>query len=179
MIKFLKGTLFGVALASIALTSFFLAREKNKSEIIAKLEEQLATPLPSVKPIEDIKEETISRTNLQAAILTSLATKNYQLLENYLAEKVFFVIQRTECCGDLAVNEVVDQLTVLDTAKPPWIFDKTIPELKNLAENYPEAMGENYIVGKSENDMVVSFGITDENKIENIRILNKIDDILM
>ena len=71
---------------------------------------------------------------------------------------------------------------VVEAQPEPKSVTKTEKENEvvcEVSDNYPETMGPDYIIGISENNMVVSFGLDDNNQINEIHIIPNADMLLI
>jgi hypothetical protein len=187
MKSFLLGLIVGILVLAIAAVFFMYGRDNKKQvddanvmvEEVVQEEgeikvEVMGTPVPII-----VQDDGKTMTELQASILTAVSTKKYDELLDDLEDKVFFTHHATECCGDITKAEAILELKYLDNAIPPWLFDKNNKTIKSLVDNYPNKMGDGFVVGISGNDMVVSFKVNSNYMIEEIYIVGDVNSLLL
>lgn len=182
MKTFLGGLLVGLIVMGVTFGMFFLGKQKSEDS------SGLSVEIEQTKQGEEIKLEIVTtpvavsgkdKIAVQASILTAVSTKTYDELSFDMAETVYVSLHGSECCGDITTEEALENLKYLDSAQTPWLFDRTEETLKSLSDNYPKTMGPDHIIGISENKMVVSFGLDDNNQINEIHIIPNADMLLI
>ena len=126
-----------------------------------------ASPSPDTAQKEDVK---VSSSKTIAQIEASIASKNYQALEAYMADSVNVILYASECCGPRSALQATQQLDYLNSATPPWNFADNNPIAAQLRAKNPESF-KDAVIGTSSNRYVVGFTLNNDNKIASIVLL--------
>lgn len=118
------------------------------------------TPTAAVAAISDSLKE-----NIAAAI----QSQNTAALEGYMADSVTVVIAASEKGGAETAAQAVSDLDYLKNGTSPWNFALAPDVLTNYGNGfYKQYFGDRTVVGKSDNDYVVSFHVNDSGKIDTV-----------
>jgi hypothetical protein len=91
-------------------------------------------------------------------IAASISSGNTAALEGYMAAKVRVIIAASEGVGDRTPTQAISDLKYLDDATDPWNFDLPAATLNAYSTGeYAQYFPLGAVVGKSADDMVVSF----------------------
>lgn len=147
------------------------ATEVNSQEPVSKLKIIIAslTPTQSVTPSNQTSG-FVNPGNTIAAIKEAVVNKSYDNLLQYMNYQVTFSKYSGECCGTVQRNRAVDEMSVLDSATPPWNFKDDNPNAEKLRLVDPDNFQET-VIGTSSNRFAVSFKLDDEYRIEKIIVI--------
>lgn len=175
--KYLVGGVVALVLVVALSGAYFWGR--------GKLPDSSATPVPqpttvsqttavaSASPSPDTaqKEDAmVGQSKTIAQIEASIASKNTQALESYMASSVNVVIYATECCGPLTALAATKQLDYLSSATPPWNFKDNNPiaaQLRAKSDFFKDAT----VIGTASNGYAVGFTLDDQAKIKSVALV--------
>lgn len=104
-------------------------------------------------------------------IADAVTSRNYAALEGSMADQVTVVYAATEFGGQKTPAEAVSAMDYLNNGTAPWDFDLPEATINGYrAGFYEQYFPANAYVGKSSDDLVVSFGFDDCAKINMIFI---------
>lgn len=102
-------------------------------------------------------------------IEASITSGNTAALEGYMAPKVMVIIAASEGLGERTPAQAVSDLEYLDDADDPWDFSLPAATLKKWGNgDYKQYFPSDALVGKSADDMVISFTFNNAGKISGI-----------
>lgn len=125
-----------------------------------------ATEAPSPSPTMQVESPTAEN---EAIIENAIMTKSYDDLVPLMADSVQYEIEASEGIPAGAPEDIVQNLTYLNTATSPWVFDQNDPTILEVKMQNPDEYGPLFI-GISANDMMVAFGYDEMNKINLIKV---------
>jgi len=129
-----------------------------------------ASPSPASTSTPSPVADLIPTPDPFATVTTAIITKNYQNLHSMLSDPTQVRIESSGCCGPLTPQEVIDQLSYLDTAID-WDFSQTNPITAQLAAASPDYYSAEHIVGTASNNYAVSLKINDQGQITDISMV--------
>lgn len=173
--NFYKAGFFILLFAFIGAGAFYLGQNKKIYEKKTS-SETFSTTAPSPKEDKVVVKANISpavtekpqfsREYLEENIRAAVISKNYAALEGYMTDQVAVVLESTECCGLVSKTDAVKQMDYLNSATPPWNFDKSNPIALKLRANDPADYGpDDSVIGIASNEYVAAFKLNSENKI--------------
>ncbi|HSE60869.1 MAG TPA: hypothetical protein VLA88_01085 [Candidatus Saccharimonadales bacterium] len=99
-------------------------------------------------------------------IADAISSKNTAALQGYMANSVRVVIAASEKGGDESPADAVKSLEYTQTGLAPWNFSLPSTEIAGYkAGSYKQYFPDNAYVGRSKDNMVVSFGFDCNGKI--------------
>lgn len=116
------------------------------------------TPTPQTSPTPQPTPKIEMINNIKAAVVS----KNYAALEGYSEEKVNLVIEATECCGIVDRVKAIQEMSYLNSATSPWIFDQTDSIILGIKEKYPQVFSKDSIIGIADNEFMVVFTLNSQ-----------------
>lgn len=123
-------------------------------------------------------DSTISA-DLQANIRDAIGSGNTAALEGYMTNPVNVILAASEGLGNRTPAQAVVDLDYLDAATAPWNFSLPPATLANYqAGFYTDYFKNNSVVGKSADNMVVSFSFDDCAKIKTV-FMSAAEDLLL
>lgn len=139
--------LIAASIAGMVVTGILLYENKN-----SKSQEDS-------QQTEDNLTKNVTESTLSDLVSVALSTKQYTILIQNLAPVVEFEITDEDCCGQLNVSQVMQNLSVLEGAQGPWAFEKEAEDMK-----------ETVMIGTSSNDYLFGYTVDDANQIKKIII---------
>lgn len=126
--------------------------------------------------------ETTENTNTEVVITTKKAKtadeikiefqeaindKNYEAIGNYIAQTVNFVVDRSDCCGDISGVETLNQIenqTENVVSYNFWQDQQIVKSMKvNLADTFADMT-----IGVAETGEIVAYGLDNQNKVNKL-----------
>lgn len=185
MKNFIFGSIFALVLVGIGAGAYFLGKSNNilpkssptpvaipDQETSANLE-VLQTPIPL--PTGQVK---LTKAEMKTKIQTAISTKNYQSLTPYMLPTLTVRKEASGCCGELTPDKAISEMSYLNQALPPWVFDDTNNTIKTLRATYPDYYGINAIVGLSSDGQLVSILLDSDNMIKAVSMAISSDILL-
>ncbi|MGI5828138.1 MAG: hypothetical protein ACOX6V_03930 [Patescibacteria group bacterium] len=102
-------------------------------------------------------------------VILGIITKNYSLVEQYLAEVVEVNIEQADCCGFLKKQVVIENIKLLDDSQGMWDFSDNEIDLA-LRSQYPERYG-NAVIGITSDGYGIGFTLNEENKVSQLSVI--------
>ncbi|MEI7682747.1 MAG: hypothetical protein WCJ24_00390 [Candidatus Saccharibacteria bacterium] len=166
------------AIGVIGVTCWYIYHKNNHKKTTvtatktATPAKTITTPAPAaasttIKPISDSLKENIA---------ASIETQNTAALEGYMADTVTVVIAASGKGGTESAALAVKDLDYLSAGTSPWNFALPAVTLAVYqGGSYKQYFGDRTVVGKSANDLVVSFKVNDSGKIDTVFMAAKAD----
>ena len=185
MKTFISGLIIGLLVMTFVFGMFYLGSQRNKApsnlsveiEQDENSEDEIKLEIITTPVAVAIDDKSV--VEVQASILTAVSSKDYESIGDDMADSVYVSLHASECCGDITPDAAIENLNYLNNATTPWLFDRTNLTLASLAATYPETMGPDFIIGISDNNIVVSFGLNEDNEINEIHIIPNADMLLL
>lgn len=137
--------LIAASIAGMVVTGIMLYENKKSksSEDVLRAQENL-TP-------------SVTENTLSDLVSVALSTRQYTILIQNLAPVVNFEVTDEDCCGDLNVSQVMQNMSVLESAQGPWTFEKEASSER-----------ETVMIGTSSNDYLFGYTVDNSNQITKI-----------
>lgn len=161
---FFLGVIFSLFSFAIAFTSFYLGKKSIIKDVQTTTSDETIPSfalLPTQKPIDPQKVKEL--------IVFSIANKNFDVFEEFIANPVNFRIENSDCCQPQTPAQAVVQLEYLNSSDGSWDFDQDNDIVKSLAASYPEHYSGAFI-GISSDFYSASFQFAEDGKITKISI---------
>lgn len=146
------------------------AKEDGKQ--IAELLQQVSRAASEASEAdEEDTDEGAEQTaaSIKENIAAAISSGNTAALEGYMASKVRVIIAASEGVGDRTPAQAVSDLEYLEDAKDPWNFNLAESTLNEYATGgYAQYFPIGAVVGRSDDDKVVSFTFDGAGKINGI-----------
>lgn len=160
----MRNIAYGIFILLVAAASGYYVIQSQKSAGTGVTPTPTQTAQPTISP-------TPQSTDVREVIIQAVKTRQYSLLEPYITEPVMVILYASECCGSKSKKEAIQQLSYLNEAKEPWIFDEDNQTIKKAKIAIPDYF-QNAVIGLS-GDIMVAFKLNSENKIVQIAIVPK------
>lgn len=164
----MRKIVYGIFILLVAASSgyYVIQSQKSAGTNVTPTPTQAAQPTAVPTKSNDVRE----------VIVQAVKTKQYSLLEPFLTEPVHVILYASECCGMVTKDAAIKQLAYLNEAKMPWIFDEDNETIKKAKIAIPDYF-QNAVVSLS-GDILASFKLNKDNKIEQIVIVGKYTQVL-
>lgn len=131
-------------------------------------ETSASTSTPTIEPTSEPRISS-NRSAVIENIKAAVEVRDYAALESFMAGNVSVILYATECCGTLSSQKAAEQMSYLNNGIPPWDFSGTSTTAQKLIAADP-ANFSGRVIGIASNGLVVSFNLSNANKIDKIFI---------
>lgn len=177
MKNFVFGSIFAIVLVGISIGAYFLGKSNNlltgntptpvsiTQDETSQVNDVISFPTPV-----STENTKLTKAEMKAKIVTAISTKNYESLKPYMLSLVMVRKEASGCCGEISPDKAIAEMSYLNQADPPWLFDENNSTIKALKAAYPEYYGANSIVGISNDTQLVSIILDSDNMIKAISL---------
>jgi hypothetical protein len=125
---------------------------------------------------EKQNNSVISQKNISTAKITSsdsfeeyLNKKDYVNIQNLMADRVMYVVDSSDCCGEISKKEAVSNMKNYLKSATSFDFSQDQQVVKQMKVNLPGTFGK-YTIGVADNKMVLSYHLNSDQKVDDIFI---------
>lgn len=146
---------------AVFLFSFFLIAVSIAGMVVTGilLYEKGSNSSEEVLQAQEVAESSVTESTLSDLVSVALSTRQYTILIQNLAPVVNFQVDGEDCCGDLNVSQVIQNMSALEGAQGPWTFEKEGDDKTETA-----------MIGTSANDYIFGYTVDSSNQITKIVI---------
>ena len=158
---FAAGAVSMLVFIAVALGGFYIGKDgssEGTSQVSTPTPQLIATSTPV--PTNTSTPTPTNEEVLKQSIIDAVSSNNYADVLKYFDNTVEMRKEATECCGKISKAQAVEELTYIEDAEKPWIFDETSEIVTSLESSYPEYYS-NSIIAVSNDGQLVAFQIDD------------------
>lgn len=147
----------------------------DQAATVENLQAQIAALKKQVNELK-IKEENPARAeNIPAGTVSQRSTafekaindKDFAKVETLMADSVYYVIDASDCCGDISKKEAANNLQNYIRGVKSFDFDQDQQIVKQMKVNLAGTFAR-YIIGVADNKMVLSYQLDKQGKVDNL-----------
>ena len=128
---------------------------------VAKSKET-ATSTPAVQ--KDLATPTTS-----TAFEKAVNDKNFTQMEALMADRVYFVEDATDCCGDVTKKEAMKNFKLYTANAGSFNFDQNQQVVQQMKVNLPGTFAK-YMIGIADSQMVLSYHLNLQGKVDDLML---------
>ena len=106
---------------------------------------------------------------ISSAFENAVNQKDFAKLETLLADNVYYVVDASDCCGDITKQEAVSHFKNYIRRVKSFNFDQNQQVVRQMKVNLAETFSK-YTIGIADNRMVLSYQVNKLGKINNIML---------
>jgi len=138
-----------------------LKKEVAKSKVAA-ISTTMNSPTTNQKDPAGVE---ISSTAFEKAV----NDKNFAKIETLMAAQVNYVIDSSDCCGDITKKEAAANLKKYIAGAKSFDFDQNQQVVKQMKVNLADTFS-NYTIGIADNKMVLSYQLDSQGKVNDLML---------
>lgn len=123
---------------------------------------------PATSTATAVQQESANQAS-SAAFEKAVNDKNFTKIEALMATRVYYVIDSSDCCGDITKKEAATNLeNYIDTMKS-FDFDQDQQAVKQMKVNLADTFAK-YTIGIADNKMVLSYHLDAQGKVDDLML---------
>ncbi|MDD5489680.1 MAG: hypothetical protein PHP25_03335 [Candidatus Moranbacteria bacterium] len=126
--------------------------------------ENLASPTPANQNQVPTKNQTTS-----AVFEKAVNDKDIAGIEALMAARVYYVIDQSDCCGDITKKEAAANLKNYISSAKSFNFDQNQQVVKQMKVNLPDTFAK-YTIGIADNKMVLSYHLDKQGRVDDLML---------
>lgn len=111
------------------------------------------------------KSSSASKENKSKEFENAVNSKDYDKIETFLTNPINFIIEATECCGDITPEEAANSMDYIDGVNS-FDFSQDQDIVKKIKDKYSDYS--NDIIGIGDNKAVLIYHLNSEEKVDRI-----------
>ncbi|MDI6778249.1 MAG: hypothetical protein QMD77_03585 [Patescibacteria group bacterium] len=120
-------------------------------------------------PATQGSEGSLAANQTSSAFENAVNQEDFAKAETLLADNVYYVIDASDCCGDISKKEAVQNFKNYIKSVKSFDFDQEQQVVKQMKVNLAETFSK-YTIGIADNKMVLSYQVNKRGKINNIML---------
>ena len=104
-----------------------------------------------------------------AAFEKAVNSKDFTKIEALMATRVYYVIDSSDCCGDITKKEAAGNLKNYISSAKSFNFDQNQQVVKQMKVNLPGTFAK-YTIGIADNRMVLSYHLDKQGKVDDLML---------
>ncbi len=138
-----------------------------KAEVMA-LKKQLALNKSNKDEAESSRQVAIEQ-NSSPEFEKAVNGGDFSGAETFVASRVYYVVDASECCGDISKKEAMNHLEKYIRDAGTFDFDQDQQVVKQMKVNLAGTFS-SYTIGVAENGMVLSYKLDKQGKVNNVML---------
>ena len=115
-----------------------------------------------------VRKESASETT-SAAFEKAVNDKDFAKIEALMATRVYYVIDSSDCCGDITKKEAAANLKNYIAGAKSFNFDQNQQVVKQMKVNLADTFAK-YTIGIADNKMVLSYHLDGQGKVNDLML---------
>jgi hypothetical protein len=95
--------------------------------------------------------------------------KDFAKIETLMATKIYYVIDSSDCCGDITKKEAATNLKNYIRGAKSFNFDQNQQVVKQMKVNLADTFAK-YTIGIADNKMVLSYHLDEQGKVDDLML---------
>jgi|GEM_PF-1272901 hypothetical protein len=153
----------------------WIGKNMSRESGVESLQAQMSALKSRVKELEIKAEnpatqesESLSTGNERSsAFENAVDKKDFGKIESLMADEVYYIVDASDCCGDISKKEAVDHLRNYIKSAKTFNFDQSQQVIRQMKVNLAETFSK-YTIGIADNRMVLSYTLNKQGKVNNI-----------
>jgi hypothetical protein len=116
-----------------------------------------------------VQQEPTSQISSTSAFEKAVNDKNFTQMEALMADRVYFVEDATDCCGDVTKKEAMKNFKLYTANTESFNFDQNQQVVKQMKVNLADTFAK-YTIGIADNKMVLSFHLDAQGKVDDLML---------
>jgi len=114
-------------------------------------------------------QETPAALSSSEAFEKALNDKNFAKVESLMAARIYYVIDASDCCGDITRKETVGNLQNYIHGVKSFNFDQNQQVVRQMKVNLASTFSK-YTIGIADNQMVLSYHLDQQGKVDDLML---------
>jgi hypothetical protein len=156
---------------------FFDHGKQENAQVIANLQMQVnilkkqvgELKIKDENPATQVSANSLAANQSSSAFESAVNAKDFTKVEALLADNVYYVIDSSDCCGDITKEEAVQNFKNYIKSVKSFDFDQNQQVVRQMKVNLAETFSK-YTIGIGNNQMVLSYQVNKLGKINNIML---------
>ena len=116
-----------------------------------------------------VQKESASQISSEAAFEKAINDKDFTKIEALMAARVYYVVDASDCCGDITKKEAAANLKTRIADVKSFDFDQDQQVVKQMKVNLADTFAK-YTIGIADNKMVLSFHLDAQGKVDDLML---------
>ena len=145
------------------------ASVQNLQAQLNALKKEVAKSKASATSPAAVQKESASQISSEAAFEKAVNDKDFTKVEALMATRVFYVIDASDCCGDITKKEAAANLKNYIRSVKSFDFDQDQQVVKQMKVNLADTFAK-YTIGIADNRMVLSYHLDSQGKVDDLML---------
>ena len=142
---------------------------ENLQSQISALQKQINELKKGNSAVAPADQNQAAANQTSSAFEKAVNDKDFSKVETLMAAKVFYVVDASDCCGDITRKEAVEHLQNYIRNVKSFDFDQEQQVVRQMKVNLAGTFAK-YTIGIADNKMVLSYHLNKQGKVDDVML---------